>query len=60
MGQVERNVIGVFAAIFIAAIVFAFLRITSVSYTGLATKITASVSFIKLVREYSETMELKP
>lgn len=42
-------IIDVFAIIFIAAIVAAFLRITSVSYTGLATIITASVSFISLV-----------
>lgn len=42
-------IINVFAIVFITAIVVAFLRITSVSYTGLATIITASVSFIALV-----------
>lgn len=42
-------IIDVFAFVFITAIVVAFLRITSVSYTGLATIITASVSFIALV-----------
>lgn len=42
-------IIDVFAIVFIAAIIVAFLRITSVSYTGLATIITASVSFTALV-----------
>lgn len=42
-------IIGIFAIIFITAIIIAFLKITSVSYTGLATIITASVSFISLV-----------
>lgn len=42
-------IIDVFAIVFIAAIIVAFLRITSISYTGLATIITASVSFTALV-----------
>ena len=42
-------IIGIFTIVFVAAIIVAFLRITSVSYTGLATIITASVSFIALV-----------
>ena len=42
-------IIVIFTIIFVAAIIVAFLRITSVSYTGLATIITASVSFIALV-----------
>lgn len=42
-------IIGIFTVIFTAAIIFAFLRITSVSHTGLATIITASVSFISLI-----------
>ena len=42
-------IIDVFAIVFIAAIIVAFLKITSVSYTGLATIITASVSFTALV-----------
>ena len=42
-------IIGIFAIIFITAIIIAFLKITKVSYTGLATIITASVSFISLV-----------
>lgn len=42
-------IIVIFTIIFVAAIIVAFLRITSVSYTGLATIITVSVSFIALV-----------
>lgn len=42
-------IIGIFTIVFVVAIIVAFLRITSVSYTGLATIITASVSFIALV-----------
>ena len=42
-------IIGIFTIVFVAAIIVAFLRITSVSYTGLATIIPASVSFIALV-----------
>lgn len=42
-------IIVIFTVIFVVAIASAFLRITSISYTGLATIITASVSFISLV-----------
>lgn len=42
-------IICIFTIVFVVAIIVAFLRITSVSYTGLATIITASVSFIALV-----------